>query len=179
MVLVGGPPATGKTTVAAGLGARQDWVVLRSDHVRKELAGLTATTPAAAPLGAGVYSPTMTALTYGELLHRAGELLAMGESVVLDATWGDPVWRAEARRIASRFSADLVELRCSLATPEASERARRRLGGDDASDAGPEIAAALAERFAPWPEATIVDTARPPNQATDQAEWAAARAIAA
>jgi uncharacterized protein len=173
LTLVGGPPATGKSTVAAKLGARRDWVVLRSDHVRKELAGLTATTPAPAPLGAGVYSPTMTALTYGEMLHRAGQLLAMGESVVLDATWGDPMWRVEARRVAERFSADLVELRCSLPLPEASERARRRLGGDDASDAGPEIAAALAERFAPWPEAAVVDTTRTPDEATDQAERAA------
>jgi aminoglycoside phosphotransferase family enzyme/predicted kinase len=179
LILVGGPPATGKTTIAAELGARRDWVVLRSDHVRKELAGLTATTPAAAPLGAGVYSPTMTALAYGELLHRAGDLLAAGESVVLDATWGDPVWRAEARRVAERVSAELVELRCSLPVAEASERARRRRGGEDASDAGPEIAAALAERFAPWPQAAVIDTAGPPDQATDLAEYAAAQVVAA
>ena len=179
LIVVGGPPATGKTTVAATLGARRDAVVLRSDEIRKELALLTATTRIESPLGAGIYSPTMTALTYGELLRRAGELLAEGESVVLDATWGDPMWRTEARRVAERLSADLIELRCALPVPEASERARCRRDGRDASDAGPEIAAALAERFAPWPEAVVVDTKGPRDQAADVAVRAVARAAAA
>jgi len=108
LVLVGGPPATGKTTVSRAVGDARGWVVLRSDDVRKELAGIPATAPAAAPLMAGVYSPAMTALTYGELVHRAHGLLERGESVVLDATWGDETWREEARRVAGAGHADVV-----------------------------------------------------------------------
>jgi uncharacterized protein len=167
LVLVGGPPATGKTSVAGKLGARTECVVLRSDEVRKELAGIAATTPAVAPLLSGVYTPAMTALTYGELLHRARGLLERGESVVLDATWADPTWRDEARRVAALTCAELIELRCAAPVAVATERARQR--GADASDAGPEIAVALAERFAPWPEAAIVDTDCTPVEASERA----------
>ncbi|HXZ61787.1 MAG TPA: AAA family ATPase [Acidimicrobiales bacterium] len=156
LVLVGGPPATGKTTVAASLADNHGWVVLRSDEVRKELAGIPSTRPAAAPLMSGVYSPTMTALTYGELLHRARRLVERGESTVLDATWGDAMWRDEARRIASVAHADLIELRCAAPVEVAARRAEAR--GPGASDAGPEVAAALAARFAAWPEAMVVRT---------------------
>lgn len=40
LVLVGGSPGTGKSTVAAGLADRLGWAALRSDELRKDLAGL-------------------------------------------------------------------------------------------------------------------------------------------
>ena len=40
LVLVGGLPGTGKSTVASGLSDAQEWALLRSDEVRKDLAGL-------------------------------------------------------------------------------------------------------------------------------------------
>jgi len=175
LILVGGAPATGKSSIAQELRDRLGGVVLRSDEVRKELAGITAATPAAAPLCAGVYTPAMTSLTYGELLHRARGLLERGESVVLDATWGDPSWREEARRIAAVASAELIELRCSAPVSIAAARARRR--GPDASDAGPEVAVALAERFAPWPEATVIDTRSAPATSAELAVTAATRRL--
>jgi uncharacterized protein len=158
LTLVGGAPATGKSSVARALGTDRDWIVLRSDEIRKDMVGISATSRAAAPLCAGVYAPAMTSLTYGELLHQAQRLLVHGESVVLDATWGDPVWREEARRVAAASSADLIELRCTAPIPVAAARADRRSG--DTSDAGPDIAVALAERFIPWPEAVVIDTDR-------------------
>jgi len=161
LVLVGGPPATGKTTVARSVADDNDWVVLRSDDVRKELAGIPSGTPAAAPLMAGVYTPAMTALTYGELLHRAQWLLERGESTVLDATWADGTWRREARRVALAAHAELVELRCDAPVEVAARRAADR--GPGASDAGPEIAVELASRFADWPEATVIDTRGSPR----------------
>lgn len=155
-VLVGGAPGTGKSTIARTLAAGRGWVVLRSDEVRKELCGLSADAPGAAPLIAGVYAPAVTALTYGELLHRARELMDRGVSVVLDATWGDPQWRCEARRVADGSAADLAELWCQAPPVLAAARVANRWR--DASDATPEISRALAERFAPWPQAEVVDT---------------------
>jgi aminoglycoside phosphotransferase family enzyme/predicted kinase len=157
LVLVGGPPATGKTTVARAIADVEDWVVLRSDDVRRELGGIPPSAPAAAPLMAGVYTPAMTALTYGELIRRARWLLERGESTVLDATWADDVWRQEARRVATAAHAEVIELRCAAPVEVAARRAaERRPGG---SDAGPEIAVELASRFGEWPEATLIDTA--------------------
>jgi aminoglycoside phosphotransferase family enzyme/predicted kinase len=177
MVLVGGPPATGKTTVASAVADANDWVVLRSDDVRKELAGIPSTTPAAAPLMAGVYSPAMTALTYGELMHRARWLLERGESTVLDATWGDATWRDEARRVAAAAHAELIELRCTAPVELAAQRAAER--GPDASDAGPDIAVELASRFDAWPEATALDTSGPSAESCPRALDVVARAGAA
>jgi len=172
LVLVGGSPASGKTSVARQLGAWRDWVVLRSDEVRKDLAGIRSTTSVAAPLLAGVYTPAMRSLTYGALLRRAQELLERGESVVLDATWADPVWREEARRVATRTSTDLVPLRCSVPVAIAAERAAQRQ-----PDAGAAIAAGLAERFAPWPEAIVVDTRGTREHSTQQALAALERSV--
>ena len=163
LVLVGGPPSTGKTSIARELGGWRDWVVLHGDEVRSQLAGIPSTTSASAPLMAGVCTAAMTSLTYGALLRRAHELLERGESVILDAPWAEPAWRDEARRVASRTSANLAEVRCAVPVAIAAERAHHRL---DATDARPGIAWGPAERFAPWPEAVVIDTRGTPERST-------------
>jgi predicted kinase len=45
----------------------------------------------------------------------------------------------------------------------------RRAAGIDASDATPEVVRALGARFAPWPEATELDTTRALIQTVDDA----------
>jgi aminoglycoside phosphotransferase family enzyme len=70
LILIGGPPATGKTTLAGRVADRLGAVVLSSDHVRKELAGLDPVTSAAATYRQGIYAPTWTERTYAELTRR-------------------------------------------------------------------------------------------------------------
>ena len=82
-------PGTGKSTVARGIAESRGAVVLRSDVVRKELAGLDPYEYAPAPLGEGLYTPAATTRTYEELLHRARVALELGEPVVLDVSWSD------------------------------------------------------------------------------------------
>ena len=162
LVLVGGLPGTGKTTVATAVGGQLGAAVLRSDEVRKELAGLDRLTAAPAPLDEGLYDPSMTAATYAELLCRARGLLGQGQTVVLDASWRHPSWREEARRLARDTSSDLVELRCVAPLEVAVERvARRRARGGDPSDASPEVARALAAEEQGWTSATDLDTSQP------------------
>ena len=72
MVLVGGAPGSGKTTLAEGLGRRGDWAVVRSDVVRKELAGVDPYVSAPAAINEGIYTHAMTRRTYDELLSRCG-----------------------------------------------------------------------------------------------------------
>lgn len=160
LVLVGGAPGTGKSTVAAGLAEATGWDVLRSDVVRKELAGLAPTDrSAAAPVGEGLYRAEVGDATYAELLARAEDLLARGRSVVLDASWSSAAHRGRARDLADRAVADLVELRCELAPDLVAQRiAAREALGRDASDADATVAAALAAAADPWPEAAVVDT---------------------
>src|SRR5690606_19188507 len=87
LILVGGLPGTGKSTLAGRLADRLGAVLLRSDRLRKELSGIAPETPAAAPYGEGIYGAEWTERTYRELLARAERLLGHGESVVIDASW--------------------------------------------------------------------------------------------
>jgi uncharacterized protein len=159
LVVVGGSPGTGKTTVAQRVVDDLDAVVLRSDVVRKELLGARPGERLGGDLDAGAYATDATGRTYDELLRRAAAELGLGRSVVLDATFADPAHRAAVRRAASAAHARVVELRC-VADPRTVARrvAQRSAAGSDASDATPEIAAAVAARFAPWPEAIEIDT---------------------
>ena len=163
LVLVGGLPGTGKSTLGRGLGDATGAMVVRSDVVRKELAGLPADQPAAAPFGEGLYTAAATAATYDEFLARAEDGLRLGETVVLDASWTDEGRRADARCLAEATASDLVELRCVAPAEVVAERiaARASVGGD-ASDADTAVAEAMAAVADPWPTSIAVDTVADP-----------------
>ncbi len=170
LVLIGGLPATGKTTLAQAVADRMPATVLRSDVTRKELAGHPAGIHVPAAFGEGLYDRANTARTYETLLSRAEVALHHGETVLLDASWTDPRWRADARAVGARTHADVVELRCEAPAEVTFERMHRRaMVGDDASDATPEIAVAMAATLRDWSEATSIDTASEPSAAVDAA----------
>ena len=159
LILVGGLPGTGKSTLAANLGDALGGVVLGSDVVRKELAGLSPGWPVAERFGEGIYSTAGTAATYRALLERARIALSHGETVLLDASWMHASWRDEARLVAATTSAHLVELSCDAPTVVTTSRLLRRAAdGTDVSDATPQIATAMAEAAPRWPTATSIDT---------------------
>jgi aminoglycoside phosphotransferase family enzyme/predicted kinase len=161
LVVVGGLPGTGKSTLASGIGDDLGATVLRSDEIRKERAGLAGTTRAPAPYRQGLYTSATTEATYDTMLARALVALTHGESVVLDASWTDAKWRARARDVAQDTVTDLVELECHAPSDLAAERLRRReLEGTDPSDATPAIAAAMAADTPPWPTAIPIDTSQ-------------------
>jgi predicted kinase len=159
LVLIGGPPGTGKSTLAGAIGDELAWATLRSDVVRKELAGLAPADRAAAGVRQGLYADAMSDATYDELLRRARGLLAMGESVVLDASWTRAAHRAAAVAVARETESDLVELRCDASPTVAELRIAARLErGVDASDATIDVARALRSDFEPWPSAVAIST---------------------
>src|SRR5262249_52001547 len=75
LLLIGGLPGAGKSTLARALGERAGFDVLRSDVIRKELAGLVPTEPATIGFEDGIYSPEWSDRTYAECLKRAVALL--------------------------------------------------------------------------------------------------------
>lgn len=170
LVLVGGLPGTGKSTLAAALADRLGTVLVSSDAVRRELAGLPPDRPAAAGFGQGIYTPELTRRVYAELLARARAGLERGESVVLDASWLDDGHREAARDLAHRAHAELVGLRCQAPDDVVGARLAARRGPATAhgSDAGPEVAAALAAVARPWPQAEPVDTSGDLDRAVEQ-----------
>ena len=161
LVLVGGLPGTGKTTLAGRLADRLGAVLLGSDRLRKELAGRDPADSAAASYLDGIYTPEHTERVYRELLHRAENLLARGESVILDASWTSAAHRAAARAVADRTSCVRGEFCCEAPVALAAARLRTRVGS--CSDATSAIATAMAAAMNPWPEASVVSTAAPPD----------------
>jgi aminoglycoside phosphotransferase family enzyme/predicted kinase len=159
LVLVGGLPGSGKSTLSGALADRLGVALLSSDRLRKELAGIPPEQSAAAGYGEGLYTPEWTARTYTTLLDRAAALLSRGESVVLDATWSDARQREAALRVAERGSADLVALHCHVPGDVSAARLRTRAPGASDADAG--IATAMAAGEPPWAEALSVDTSGP------------------
>lgn len=161
VVLIGGGPGTGKTTVARALAATFNWAVVDSDTVRKDLRRIDHGDHAV-DHHPDLYDRATTDATYTELCHQAGLLLLASESVIMDATWASAAHRELAYEIAAAHGAECVALECRLAPHLASERIRtRQAAGDDASDATPAVVAALAGRRDPWPEAYRLDTERP------------------
>ncbi|MEU6747799.1 AAA family ATPase [Spirillospora sp. NPDC046719] len=167
LVLVGGLPGTGKTSLAGALADRLGCTLLSSDRVRKELAGISPETPAATPYGTGIYTPEWSRRTYRELAERAARLLRLGETVILDASWTDKAERDLIAAVARREHADLVALRCDAPEALAAERIRQRTHG--ISDADGDVALAMTAHASPWPEATTIDTSGTVPAALEQA----------
>ena len=159
LVLVGGLPGTGKSTLAAGLSAETGWALLRSDELRRELQPTA--DAASSPVDAGRYGPAAVGAVYDELLLRARRRLEEGEPVILDASWIDAGQRAAAVRAAAATGSELVELCCTCDEPVATARlVERSSGHGDVSEATPQVRAAMAERMDPWPSAIAIDTSR-------------------
>jgi aminoglycoside phosphotransferase family enzyme/predicted kinase len=168
LALVGGAPATGKSTLARGMAERLGWVLLRSDDVRGEVAAQAGEHKRPSALGTEAYRPELTDATYTALLRPAREALEQGESVVIDASWRQPAHRSDAGELAAAVDAQLVELRCVLDPERAAARAAAR-PSHDLSDATPELARQLATGFPEWASATELDASLPPRSILDAA----------
>ena len=170
LVLIGGLPGAGKSTLARQLGHALGATALSSDCVRRTRHGPAGADDEPPGFGQGRYRRSATGAVYDELLDRAAELLGLGHSVVLDASWTGEDRRRHARSLAGRAVADLAELRCTApaATREAriAERGRGVTGPSEATVA---ISRAMAATEDPWPHALSIDTGATPADALAQA----------
>ena len=151
VLAVGGPPASGKSTLAHALSRRSGWPVLSSDVVRKRCRGLALS--ARAP--AGDYTLETRAVVYRDLGERARAAVMAGQGIVIDATFGEP--RLRATFLAGLGDAQplcaALECRTPAALRERWARERERAPADaHGSDAGRAIAARLAESYSGWDE---------------------------
>lgn len=176
LALVGGLPASGKSTIAAELAGEMGWALLSTDQIRSQL--LPDASPAARSAGfeRGIYTPQMRGAVYDEMMSRARALLRCGMSVVLDATWVDAAWRQAAETAARDTSSDLLELRCVVDEAAARARLADRTRASN-SDATPGVRAAMAARTVPWPSAITVRTDGPVDESVAAATAAARRLL--
>lgn len=153
LLLTCGLMGSGKSTLARALGVALGARVLRSDEVRKNLAGAAAVGSETHSYGAGIYDPAMTETTYAQLLEEVEKYLGE-ETVIVDAAFPDPRRRRPFLAAAAAAGCPVSILHCRCPEPVALERlARRQLRGEDISDGRPSLYRLQAADFrAPGPE---------------------------
>jgi aminoglycoside phosphotransferase family enzyme/predicted kinase len=145
LILIGGLPGTGKSTLAKALADRGGYDVIRSDVVRKELAGVAESVHQQAGFAQGIYSPEWTQRTYAECLCRAESLLFEGNRVIVDANFPEERWRRAFLDAASRLSVRTILLLCAAKKEAVRTRLQRR--GADVSDADVRVYEEAARRW--------------------------------
>jgi aminoglycoside phosphotransferase family enzyme/predicted kinase len=126
LLVTTGVMGSGKSTVARAVAARLGAIVIRTDAVRKRLAGLPLHERAAHGFGEGLYTPAMSRRTYAEALRLAGETLAAGWPVIVDGSFPTRAERETARALAGRRGAPFAVLWCEAADEALRRRLRRR-----------------------------------------------------
>jgi hypothetical protein len=170
LVAVGGFSGTGKSSfsrlIAPGLGAAPGAVILRTDEVRKRLAGAAAD----ASLPPAAYAPERTAEVYGAMLADARHALAAGRAVALDATFLLPAQRHAAEALARQAGVAFAGVWLKAAPEALARRIAARQA--DASDATAQsLAAQLAAGAGPM-DWTRLDASGPVEAAAEA--WSAA-----
>ena len=169
LILVGGGPGTGKTTVARALAESLDALSISTDDVRAEMVGRGELAGSPGVLDEGLYTSQNVDAVYEGVLRRAHLSLGGGRTVVLDGTWGNPRHRERARQLSQTTAARMLEFVCAAPLDAAVARIRTRT--ETSSQVTPEIATALAEHEADvWPGAHRLDTTRPPADSLAEAQ---------
>ena len=137
LLAIGGLSGSGKTTVARNLAPllqpAPGAILLRSDVIRKELAGV----PPDQTLPPSAYSPESSSEVYRVMRQRAVEVLGAGHSVILDAMHAKPEERDAAEAVAEETSCTFQGLWLDLDAQTMKARVSARQG--DASDATAEV----------------------------------------
>ena len=145
MIVVCGPSGSGKSTVARRLADRLGFEWVRSDEVRKRLAGVAPVERLSDRYATSAYSREFTEKTYAAMLGEAAVRLREGAGVIVDATFAAPSYRAEALAIAERAHVPVLFVECTASHDEIvrrlTARARR---ADEISDA--DVATYLRQR---------------------------------
>jgi aminoglycoside phosphotransferase family enzyme/predicted kinase len=133
LVAVGGLSGTGKSTVAQalapGIGAAPGARLLRTDVIRKRLAGV----PETERLPPDAYTVEANAAVYDRLFAEAETALAQGRAAIIDGVFAREGERARAAELAHRLGVRFHGL--WLEAPEAVLRSRVESRRGDASDA--------------------------------------------
>lgn len=151
IVVLIGLSGSGKSFVANILHREFGFEWIRSDQIRKEMAGIEPTQKVKVGFSEGIYSEEWTKRVYERMLDLAEEKLKEGKKVVLDATFLR-AWQRE--RVKERFpSAVLIWV-----VAKEEEIIKRLSSRQDISDAGVETYLRQKEIFEPPEGVPTLDT---------------------
>jgi aminoglycoside phosphotransferase family enzyme/predicted kinase len=145
LILIAGLPGSGKSSLARALAARAGFAVIRSDEVRKGLAGQSGQGTGPAPFGEDLYSPDWNGRTYAECLRQAEAFLFEGGRVLIDASFREETQRRRFLSAAAQSGVAGWILLCRAEPDVIRDRLQRRQG--DASDADQSIYEEIASRW--------------------------------
>ncbi len=133
--LMSGLSGAGKTTVARQLAGQIGAIHIRSDAVRKHLAGipLNQRGDQGGQFGSGIYTPEMTQKTYDRLQELALLLAKQGWSVILDAKYDRQALREPVMTQAESNHLAVKILHCTAPLEVLRDRLNARQG--DIADA--------------------------------------------
>ncbi|WP_448561435.1 bifunctional aminoglycoside phosphotransferase/ATP-binding protein [Trichothermofontia sp.] len=129
IIMMSGLSGSGKSTVARILARHLGAIHLRSDAVRKHLAGI----PLRQRGGDDLYTPDMTAKTYDRLCQLGCQLASQGYSVILDAKYDRQTLRQAVLTQAADQGIPVHILHCHAPLAVLTERLHQRT--DDVADA--------------------------------------------
>ncbi len=128
LVLIGGLPGTGKSTIACRLTDATGPILLSSDHIRAGLRDGVVVAGVSGEYDRRTCTPAAREHVYATMRGEAQALLSAGRSVVLDASWIDATQRHHATRPAADTAADLIEICCRAPQSATTVRIAARTG---------------------------------------------------
>jgi aminoglycoside phosphotransferase family enzyme/predicted kinase len=150
VIVVMGRSGAGKSTLAARLGEELGWTVLSSDGLRKELAGVPVHGRSSAPVRQWLYAEPMTRRTYRTLFERMERQLLAGHGLILDATFGNRMFRDALRDRLHRMAAACHFIEAAASDAAVKQRlAARDQRPDEISDARLENFDTINRQYAP------------------------------
>ncbi|MBL9173646.1 MAG: AAA family ATPase [Verrucomicrobiales bacterium] len=123
ILVVMGPPGSGKSTIAQGLAAELGWPVASSDQLRKAAAGIPLHSRPDEAARRRLYSAARTRATYRKIRTIAATAVRRGHSILLDATFGDPAQRTALGNLCRTLRIDC----CFVELGASSHALRQRL----------------------------------------------------
>jgi uncharacterized protein len=150
LILMSGVSGSGKTTVAKQLAPKIKAIHLRSDAVRKHLAGI----PLTATGGKDLYTPEMSDRTYAKLLEIGMRLAKQGFKVILDAKYDRQALRSQVITQAQSHHIPIQILHCTA--PEEVIRERLQIRQGDISDATVDLLSSQLSNAEPFTETEMV-----------------------
>lgn len=133
LLVMSGLSGSGKSTVARELSRQMGAIYLRSDAVRKHLAGI----PVQERGDNTLYTPEMSQKTYGRLIHLGTLLSSQGYIVILDAKFDTQANRQLAIAEAKTHDLSPTIVHCEAPIDILKERVQQRSG--DIADATLEV----------------------------------------